>query len=72
MEARCNTLITRSLIDIRFPPDASCNELSWLRKLQKKKQLHNQKNIKQWLTLEEKAGTNTHSMSLSTHVSTVR
>ena len=27
------TLITRSFKDIRFPPEASCNELSWLRKL---------------------------------------
>lgn len=29
-----HTLITRSLIEIFFPPEASCNELSWLRNLQ--------------------------------------
>lgn len=30
---RSNTLITRSLTDMRAPPEDSCNELSWVRKL---------------------------------------
>jgi len=31
-QERC-TLTTRSLTDIRFPPEASLNELSWLLRL---------------------------------------
>lgn len=28
-----DTLITRSFTDILFPPEASCNKLSWVRNL---------------------------------------